>query len=275
LLFQVLDANRDCVGYFARNKINSTTELPPQGSTWEYSAHLGSGKYEIARIYANGATITDVCPEHMKADWEKIKETLKSCLKAFNTANLSLKDNCFYDVLPEYFLYQYLEAKNQVTKHVLENIEKPENYDHMFNLVRMLGDISSRHLNVDIQPIKHLLSSVKGINFHKTLRSSNWVCDYNPWGTVTGRLSTKPNSFPILTMGKEFRPCIKPTNDWLFELDLMLLNFVFFWLSQEKSSLKTIFTTSTLKESLIIRSLVMKPKQKRLLGFILRVKTQS
>ena len=101
MLFQVLDANRDCVGYFARNEINLTTELPTEGATWEYSEHLGSGDYEIARIYANGATITDVCPEHMKADWEKIKKTLKSCLKAFNTANLSLSDNCFYDVLPE------------------------------------------------------------------------------------------------------------------------------------------------------------------------------
>ena len=219
MLFQVLDANRDCVGYFARNEINLTTELPTEGATWEYSEHLGSGDYEIARIYANGATITDVCPEHMKADWEKIKKTLKSCLKAFNTANLSLSDNCFYDVLPEYFLYQYLEAKNQVTKHVIENTPKPDNYEHMCNLVRMLGDISSRPLNIDIQPIKHLLSSVKGMNFHKTLRSSNWVCDYNPWGTVTGRLSNKPNSFPILTMGKEFRACIKPTNDWFVELD--------------------------------------------------------
>ena len=62
---------------------------------------MGEGKYEIARIYANGASITDVCPEDMKADWEEIKNTLRSCLKAFRTADLSLDDNCFYDVLPE------------------------------------------------------------------------------------------------------------------------------------------------------------------------------
>ena len=101
MLFQVLDAKRDCVGYFAENQINSTTDLPSEGGTWEYSSHMGEGKYEIARIYANGASTTDVCPEDMKADWEEIKNTLRSCLKAFRTADLSLDDNCFYDVLPE------------------------------------------------------------------------------------------------------------------------------------------------------------------------------
>jgi hypothetical protein len=219
LLFQVLDAKRDCVGYFAKNQINSTTDLPTEGGTWEYSSHMGEGDYQIARIYANGATITDVCPEHMKTDWEEIKKTLRSCLKAFNTADLSLDDNCFYDVLPEYFLYRYMNAKNEVTKHVLETFDRPENYQHMMNLVQMLSDIESRDLNIDIEPIKHLLSSVKGKNFHRTLRTSRWVCDYNAWGTVTGRLSTKPKSFPILTMGKEFRGCIKPNNDWLLEFD--------------------------------------------------------
>ena len=45
------------------------------------------------------------------------------------------------------------------------------------------------------------------------------MADYNPWGTVTGRLATNPNSFPILTLGKEFRKCLKPQNDWFVELD--------------------------------------------------------
>ena len=108
MLFQVLDAKSDCIGYFAKNQINSTTNLPTEGGTWEYSNHLGDGDYQIARIYANGATITDVCPEHMKTDWEEIKKTLRSCLKAFNTADLSLNDNCFYDVLPDRdYIYEF------------------------------------------------------------------------------------------------------------------------------------------------------------------------
>jgi len=219
LLFQVLDNKRDCVGYYAQNAIHAVREIPLEGSTWDYSTHLRGNQYEIARIYSHGATITDVCPEDMKEDWEKIKKTLKSCLKAFNTSALNMDENCFYDLVPEYFLYQYLEAKNKITKHVLDTHERPENYQHTHNLVEMVTDIRGRHLNVDLAPIKHLLSSVKGQNFRRTVQTVRHTCDYNPWGTVTGRLAANPKSFPILTMGKEFRSCIKPNNDWLLELD--------------------------------------------------------
>ena len=219
LLFQVLDQKRDCIGYFANNSINPTKQMPRSGATWEYSTHLPGDHYELARIYSDGATLTEVCPEDLRDSWEEIKKQLRACLKAFKTSQLSLDENCFYDVVPEFFLYQYLEAKNKITKHVLETHPKPENYDCMYNLVEMLSSIRSQTVSVDINPIKHLLSSVRGMNFHRTLQTVNHVCDYNPWGTITGRLSTNPNSLPILTMNKEFRACIKPKNDYLVELD--------------------------------------------------------
>ena len=217
--FQVLDTKADCVGYYANNVIYPERTLPTEGSTWDYSPHLLGNAYEIARIYSHGATITDVCPEDLKDEWEKIKKTLKSCLKAFNTSRLSLDENCFYDVIPEYFLYQYLETKNRITQHVLDTTARPANYAFMFNLVEMLTDVRSRKLDIDLGPIRHLLSSVRGQNFHRTVNTVQHVCDYNPWGTITGRLSTNPKSFPILTMNKEFRACVRAQNDWLLELD--------------------------------------------------------
>ena len=219
MLFQVLDTKADCVGYYANNVIYPDRNLPTEGTTWDYSPHLQGKEYEIARIYSHGATITDVCPEAMKEDWEKIKKTLKSCLKAFSTARLSMAENCFYDLVPEYFLYQYLEAKNQITQHVLDTYTRPPNYQHLHNLLEMTTDIRSRSLNIDVAPVAHLLTSLRGQNFHRRVQSVRPVCDYNPWGTITGRLATNPNSFPILTMNKEFRPCVQPENDWLLELD--------------------------------------------------------
>jgi len=219
LLFQILDHKKDCVGYFAENGLNPRSTMPTAGETWEYSSHLPGGQYEIGRIYSHGASLTDVCPEDLKTDWAKIKKTLKSCLKAFDTSRLSLNENCFYDVLPEYFLFEYLNTKNKITQHVLETHPRPQNYDFMYNLVEMISEIKSHPLNIDVNPIKHLLSSVRGQNFHRTLQSIKPVCDYNPWGTVTGRLATNPHTFPILTMNKEFRACVRPANDWLLELD--------------------------------------------------------
>ncbi len=205
MLFQVLDTKADCVGYYANNVIYPDRPLPLKGSTWDYSPHLLGQDYEIARVYSHGATLTDVCPEDMKEEWERIKKMLKSCLKAFNTSALNMQENCFYDLVPEYFLYQYLEAKNKITQHVLDTQPRPENYRQMRNLVEMLTDIRSRHLNVDLSPVAHLLNSVKGQNFQRTVQSVRHVCDYNAWGTVTGRLAATPKSFPVLTMGKEFR----------------------------------------------------------------------
>jgi len=219
LLFQVLDHKKDCVGYFADNQIHSTNIIPPQGESWELSEHMRGETYELGRLYSQGAALTDVCPEDMKEEWEKIKKTLKSCLRAFRTSRLSLEENCLYDVIPEYFLFEYLNTKNKITQHVLDTYPRPANYDAMLNLNKMLMDIRLRPLRIDLGPISHLLGSVRGMNFRRTLQTVNHVCDYNPWGTITGRLSTNPNSLPILTMNKEFRACIKPKNDWLVELD--------------------------------------------------------
>lgn len=43
--------------------------------------------------------------------------------------------------------------------------------------------------------------------------------DYDIFGTVTGRLTTKQNSFPILTINKEIRQIVKPKNDLFVALD--------------------------------------------------------
>jgi len=219
LIFQVLDSKTDCIGYYTDNAIHTRDPLPYSGKTWDFSPHLLGNQYELARLYAKGTTLTDVCPSRLQPEWEKIKQELRAYLKAFQTARILSDENCFYDILPEYFLFQYLAVKNKITEHVLDTHPRPRNYDSMYNLVKMLADIRSRQMRIDIRPIQHLLSSVRGKNFYRTLQSVKHVCDYNPWGTVTGRLATNPNSFPLLTMNKEFRACIKPTNDWLLELD--------------------------------------------------------
>ncbi len=220
MLFQPLDYKSDCKGYYTEGMIYSQAPVPMVGTTWDYSPHLhSSGEYDIARLYAEGATLTEMCPPELAQQWQIIKDHLAACFRAFNTSRVSLETNCFYDVVPQYFLYQYMETMSKITSHVVTTVERPKNYDAMYNLVEMLQDIRERELNINIGPIHHLLSSVRGQNFHRTVQSVRHACDYNPWGTITGRLATQPRSFPILTMNKEFRACVRPNNDWLIELD--------------------------------------------------------
>ena len=117
------------------------------------------------------------------------------------------------------FLFEFYDIKNEITKSAFAKKSRPPNYKLFANILKLLGDIRQRPLNVNINAIKHKAGSLSGRNFINRIQKVRWVCDYNPWGTVTGRLATNPNSFPILTMNKEFRACINPKNDWLLELD--------------------------------------------------------
>jgi DNA polymerase I-like protein with 3'-5' exonuclease and polymerase domains len=52
----------------------------------------------------------------------------------------------------------------------------------------------------------------------KLLEGAHYI-NYNLFGTVTGRLTTFPESFPVLTSQRGFRQLIKPRNDWFLSLD--------------------------------------------------------
>jgi len=130
-----------------------------------------------------------------------------------------MRDHCIFDLVPEDFLKEFCEVKNKITEYVFERYEKPECYDHLHDMQKLLHKIRYQELNLNNQGCKSLhFSSRNSARVTALLRGPQYV-DYNAFGTVTGRLTTHAESFPMLTVQKEFRKLLKPHNEWFLSLD--------------------------------------------------------
>ena len=122
-------------------------------------------------------------------------------------------------MVPPDFLLQYCDLKNRISAHVFENYHRPDNYDHLLKTHLLLQKIKNQKLNIDVSDCKNLfLNSVNRKTINNLIAGEDYIA-YNLFGTVTGRLTTFSDSFPILTLKKDFRKIIKPHNEWFVSLD--------------------------------------------------------
>tara|TARA_R100001015_G_C4629388_1_gene190202 strand:+ start:1181 stop:2362 length:1182 start_codon:yes stop_codon:yes gene_type:complete len=217
LLFQTLDDKKHCVGIYSDGKLIYDSLPSGISHTWNYASFLKDREIQYAKIYCGGKSLDEVCPEALKPRWEAVNNRLVAFYKSFNTARVSLNENCFYDLIPERDIMDWCVVKNQISRYVFENYKKPENYDYLVELSSVLSDIKYRKLNLDLSFLKPYKN--KHVKLKKTLRSSQPYCKFNMWGTKTGRLTTIRSGFPILTLDKTMRSIIKPRNDCFVELD--------------------------------------------------------
>jgi len=217
VLFQSVDSKK-FVGVYVDGVIHR--DSLPEGikTTWGYCSFLPDDVI-YASLYCKGKPLDEVCPDNLLSRWKRISGGLKAHLSACQEAKVDLQDICFLDVIPERLLLDFCEIKNKITEHVLENYPRPENYDFLFNLERILADIRSRKVNLDLDVLKPHLISAHARAVYKRLQRTGRVINYDAHKTKTGRLTTKKDSFPILTLNKTFRQAIMPNNDHFVELD--------------------------------------------------------
>ena len=98
----------------------------------------------------------------------------------------------------------------------------------------MLYEISQNQLNLNFDNLDW--ADEKTRNSFNKINQTKKNISYSPWVSATGRLSTKPNSFPILNLNKQLRACIEPQNDLFVELDYNAaeLRVLFALLNQEQ-----------------------------------------
>lgn len=219
MLFQALDNKNECVGIYADGDLVYDGPLSGLTRTWSYSAFLEDAPVEYASLYCAGKTIEEMCPEELREKWSNVSERMRAYLRSFSTAKLSLEQNCFFDLVPERYLMELCEVKNQISEHILTTVERPHNYEHLLEVTKLIAEIGHQPLNIVPKNIGHMRARVQARALLKHLARSEPYCKYNLAGTRTGRLTVKSSGFPILTLNRDFRAILEPQNDWFVELD--------------------------------------------------------
>ena len=219
MLFQAIDDKTECIGVYADGKLvfeNFPTDLT---QTWKYSGSIKDPAVEYAWIRASGQNIANCCPPESCNELQALQRKMRAYIKSFKIAKVNFADHCIFDLIPHDFLVQFCEMKNQITKHVFETYEKPLNYDHLNSVYKLLHKIRYQKLNLNADNCKPLFySSTNRYKIQELIKNFKTI-DYNMFGTVTGRLTTHTESFPMLTIKKELRRIIKPHNNLLMSLD--------------------------------------------------------
>jgi hypothetical protein len=215
--FITLDDKDWCKGIYSNGKIFYNRFPANLDKTWKYNPSFDDGNVLFAHLWADGKSIEQICPDHLKNRLSIGNKKLDAFYRSFVESKINLNDNCFFDLVPEHFLLEYCEIKSQIVASVFENHKKPENYFFYLTLEKLIAKIRSRDLNLDLKSNTNKILKKK--EFIRSIKNHTKNISYNQFGTKTGRLTTQPNSFPILTMNSDYRSIVKPTNDHFIELD--------------------------------------------------------
>ncbi|MAG25204.1 hypothetical protein CMI47_06455 [Candidatus Pacearchaeota archaeon] len=219
MIFQTLDDKNECVGIYVGGKLYFESSPTDLTQTWKYTGSLKDKDIEYAWLYAQGRSLEQAAPDEILPELVKAQRRFSAYMKSFRIAKINMREHCIFDLVPADFLKQFCEIKNKITEHVLENYEKPENYEHLDGVQRLLYKIKYQNLNINNEGCKNLFYRTRDREKIKNLLDSHCHVDYNLFGTVTGRLTTNPESLPILTMRQDYRKIIKPCNDYFLSLD--------------------------------------------------------
>ena len=220
MLFQLMDSKTDCAGtYFDGHFI---WDKIPDGitQTWAYSEHLFGRDIDYANLLVSGRSLNDVCPDFLIERWEAANNLIKAHFKGFNTAKINMDDVCFYEIVPRKHLQHYFDTKSQITQWVFDNYEKPENYYFLKNLQTAVKELKRHPVNLNSFAVYcHAADDLKAKHLYDQFGETTPYVDYDIFGTVTGRMTTKRGSFPALNLKRELKKHVRPNNDVFLELD--------------------------------------------------------
>jgi len=217
MIFQTFDDKRDCIAIYADGEIYKEDPPPQLTHTWDFSESFLHEGVEYAKYYCGAKSLDEVCPPQLQSEWDSVKRSLQAFHASTREAKLRLNDYCYFDLLPDHVLLKYGKIKNDITAHVFQNYEKPNDYEFRLDLAKVLTSIKNQKLNIDITPLRNRQYEFKVRQFLKKIKSVEPYIHYEAEGTKTGRLTA--SQFPILTLHKGYRNIMKPNNHIFLEMD--------------------------------------------------------
>lgn len=219
MIFQTLDDKTECVGVYADGALHFEKYPENLTQTWKYTGVFPEADIDYAHLYCDGKTLAQACPPSIEERLVKAQRRLKAYQQSFQIAKINLRNHCIFDLVPHDFLKEFCDIKNQITDHVLTTYERPPVYEHLSDVAKLLYKIKFQNLNLSAEHCQELFYNTPSRVMAKKLLDGPRHIDYNLFGTITGRLTTQPLSFPILTSQRGFRKLLKPSNDWFLSLD--------------------------------------------------------
>ena len=214
MIFQTIDDKSECVGLYTDGRLHFDNFPADLSKTWKYTGSITDNSVEYGWLWSNGKTLEAAAPDDLKETLIAAQNKMAAYQRSFAIAKIDMREHCIFDLVPHGFLKEFCEIKNKITEHVFENSSPPVNYEHLSSVYKLLYKISYQKLNLNTDDTRHLMHSTMGRQ-----KVNELMNNYNLYGTKTGRLTTKPTSFPILTIRKDFRQMMKPNNDLFISLD--------------------------------------------------------
>ena len=164
---------------------------------WKHQPGINDAGIKYAFVLTGGGDLSRY--SHDPDKYRKYRKKIISQKKAIKKAKMSIENAHISDAIPDSILRKWKILKTQALANAGKIIPETSDYEILHKAHVLVSEISNHQI---------------------LFNGEKKIINFDIFGTVTGRLTTVKNSFPVLTLKKENRFKITPQNDAFVELDL-------------------------------------------------------
>lgn len=207
---EIFQNNRDIFfTYFpAENLLFRCKKTVPEMRTFWFDSELyRSGARGFGEVFAKSDRLKELAEEFDVNLYLSARERIETYRKVYSGVEPAV---LFRELIPEGVLKQYARGLFEITDSIFEKRTKPSNYSFLLEERDLVEEIGNRELvlngpGLDKKTIPRIM--------------------YDMYRGLTGRLNHAPRSFPILSLAKERRAMVAPSNDIFVEYDMQSADF--------------------------------------------------